>query len=62
VLATAGSGEEWLWKQFPVYQEALAKNGIPMESFIHPNENHIQWAQNTLYRRTLLMGKMIFGD
>jgi hypothetical protein len=62
VLATAGSGEEWLWKQFPAYQETLAKEGILSESFIHPQENHIQWSQNTLYRRTLLMGKMIFGN
>jgi predicted esterase len=62
LLATAGSDEEWLWKQFPEYQEKLARAGFPLEWYVHPDEGHIERSQNTMYQRTLLMGKMIFGD
>jgi len=62
ILVTAGSDEEWLWKQFPAYQEKLAQAGISMEWFVHSDEGHIERSQNTMYQRTLLMGKMIFGD
>jgi predicted esterase len=61
ILATAGSDENWLAKQFPAYQEKLAQAGIPMEWYVHPDEGHIERSKNVLYQRTLLMGKMIFG-
>jgi len=60
VLVTAGSDEKWSWKQFPIYQENLCKIGIPMESYIHPDSAHIERAQNTMYQRSLLMGRMVF--
>lgn len=62
LLATAGSDENWLWKQFPDYQENLAQAGTPVEWFVHPNESHIERSKDTLYQRTLLMGRMIFGN
>lgn len=62
LLVTAGSGEQWLWKKFPTYQETLAGDGIITMTFVHPDEGHIERSQNTLYQRALLMEKMIFGD
>jgi Tol biopolymer transport system component len=60
VLVTAGSDEEWLWEQFPIYQEVLCKAGIPMQWYVHPDSAHIERAQNTMYQRTLLMENMVF--
>jgi predicted esterase len=62
ILATAGSDEEWLYKQFPSYQETLAKAGISMEWYIHPGEGHIERSQSVMYKRALLMENMVFGN
>jgi predicted esterase len=62
ILATAGSDEEWLYKQFPSYQETLAKEGLSMEWYVHPDEGHIERSQNVMYKRALLMENMVLGN
>jgi predicted peptidase len=61
-LITAGSDEDYLWKKYPAYQENLDKVGIPMTWYVHPDSGHIERSQNTMYKKALLMGNMVFNQ
>ncbi len=60
LLVTAGSDEEWLWKQFPAYKGKMAQAGIAVETHVHADTGHIERSQNTLNERAMLMGKFVF--
>ncbi|HLX72681.1 MAG TPA: hypothetical protein VKV04_23920 [Verrucomicrobiae bacterium] len=59
VLATAGSdeGDE---NRFGMFQEQLAKIGIPMQWHIHQNAQHVVRDEAAMYERTLWMADMVF--
>jgi len=60
IFATTGEGEHE--RRFPDYQRQLFKAGIPMEWHLHPDDAHIERAQNTMRRQALLMARMVFEE
>jgi predicted esterase len=59
VLLTAGASENKL-ERFREEQAELCKVGIPVKWYLHPDEGHIERAQNTMYKKSLLMEDLVF--